>query len=210
MIDDLVTLGTQEPYRMFTSRAEYRLRLRADNADLRLTGRGMDIGCVGAARAKAFTAKQSSVSDAMALAERLQATPNELQRAGLTLNQDGQRRTVKQLLAYANITWEGLAKVWPELEGIDPKAREQVEIDAQYAGYMDRQEADVRAFRKDEALALPTDLDYANISGLSNEVRAKLDAARPATLGQAARISGVTPSALTLLLSYVRRDKKSA
>jgi len=210
MIDDLVTLGTQEPYRMFTSRAEYRLRLRADNADLRLTGRGMDIGCVGAARAKAFTAKQSSVSDAMALAERLQATPNELQRAGLTLNQDGQRRTVKQLLAYANITWEGLAKVWPELEGIDPKAREQVEIDAQYAGYMDRQEADVRAFRKDGALALPTDLDSANISGLSNEVRAKLDAARPATLGQAARISGVTPSALTLLLSYVRRDKKSA
>ena len=210
MIDDLVTLGTQEPYRMFTSRAEYRLRLRADNADLRLTARGLDVGCVGRARETAFRAKETAVANAMDVATRLTATPNEVNRAGLKINQDGQRRNVKQLLAYTGITWEGLAELWPELSGIDAKAREQVEIEAQYAGYLDRQEADVVAFRKDEALALPVDIDYDAISGLSNEVRAKLNAARPATLGQAARISGVTPSALTLLLAYVRRVKKSA
>ncbi|HEY9164031.1 MAG TPA: tRNA uridine-5-carboxymethylaminomethyl(34) synthesis enzyme MnmG, partial [Magnetovibrio sp.] len=210
MIDDLVTLGTQEPYRMFTSRAEYRLRLRADNADLRLTGRGMDVGCVGKIRGEAFRVRERAVVEAMALCERLQATPNELVRAGMKINQDGQRRSVKQLLSYADISWEGLSALWPELYGIETHAREQVEIEAQYVGYLDRQEADVLAFRKDEALLLSHDLDYAAISGLSNEVRAKLEQARPATLGQAARISGVTPSALTLLLSYVRRAKKGA
>ena len=208
MIDDLVTLGTQEPYRMFTSRAEYRLRLRADNADLRLTRRGVEIGCVGSERAGVFQARDQAVAEAMELCERLQATPSELVRAGLKINQDGQRRTVKQLLGYPGITWEGLSTLWPELSGVAAHAREQVEIEAQYVGYLDRQEADVLAFRKDEALLLPMDLDYAAISGLSNEVRAKLDHARPATLGQAARISGVTPSALTLLLSHVRRAKK--
>jgi tRNA uridine 5-carboxymethylaminomethyl modification enzyme len=210
MIDDLVTLGTNEPYRMFTSRAEYRLRLRADNADLRLTGRGIEAGCVGAARAQVFRAKQSQVAAAMTVAERLQATPNELARAGILINQDGQRRSVKQLLAYPDITWDALAKLWPELNGIDAPSREQVEIEAQYSGYLDRQEVDVLAFRKDEALALPAGLDYAAIGGLSNEVRGKLELARPATLGQAARISGVTPSALTLLLAHVKRQKKSA
>lgn len=208
MIDDLVTLGTQEPYRMFTSRAEYRLRLRADNADLRLTRRGMDIGCVGTHRTGVFLAREQAVVEAMELCDRLQATPNELVRAGLKINQDGQRRTVKQLLGYPGITWEGLSALWPELSGVSDHAREQVEIEAQYVGYLDRQEADVLAFRKDESLLLPADLDYAAISGLSNEVRAKLAHVRPATLGQAARISGVTPSALTLLLSYVRRAKK--
>jgi len=210
MIDDLVTLGTQEPYRMFTSRAEYRLRLRADNADLRLTGRGMAIGCVGSHRAEAFKRKEAAVTDAMALADRLQATPNELVRAGMKINQDGQRRSVKQMLAYPGVTWDGLAQLWPELNGIDAKAREQVEIEAQYVGYLDRQEADIQAFRKDEGLALPLSIDYATLPGLSNEVRAKLDQARPATLGQAARISGVTPSALTVLLAYVKRGKKTA
>lgn len=210
MIDDLVTLGTQEPYRMFTSRAEYRLRLRADNADLRLTPRGLDVGCVGPVRAKAFAAREAAIAAAMTQAECLQATPNELAAQGLNIKLDGQRRSVKQLLAYPGITWDGLAKLWPELGGVPPQAREQVEIEAQYAGYLDRQEADVHAFRKDEALHLPADLDYGDIKGLSNEVRAKLDAARPATLGQAARISGVTPSALTLLLSYVRRAKRAA
>jgi len=207
MIDDLVTLGTQEPYRMFTSRAEYRLRLRADNADLRLTPRGLSIGCVGRAREKVFSQRQKDVNAAMALAERLTATPNDLRKQGLKLNQDGIRRSVKQLLAYEHITWESLANLWPELLDVSPKAREQVEIEAQYAGYLDRQEMDVRAFRKDESLRIAQDLDYDKISGLSNEMRSKFETVKPTTLGQAARISGVTPSALTLLLAYVRREK---
>jgi len=210
MIDDLTTLGTTEPYRMFTSRAEYRLRLRADNADLRLTQRGLDVGCVGPVRAEAFQGRQHAVNAALTLAERLTATPNDMAKHGLKINQDGQRRSVKQLLAYTDITWDSLSVLWPELLDVSAKAREQVEIEAQYAGYLDRQETDVRTFRKDEGLALSDDLDYADISGLSNEVRAKLSAVRPATLGQAARISGVTPSALTLLLAHVRRPQKSA
>lgn len=209
MIDDLVTLGTREPYRMFTSRAEFRLRLRADNADLRLTGRGLDIGCVGSVREKAFRVRQHAVSSALALAETLQATPNDLAKHGMTINQDGQRRSVKQLLSYPGITWDQLSALWPELGQIDPAAREQVEIEAQYAGYLNRQEADIHAFRQDESLKIPADLDYAAVKGLSNEVRAKLEEVRPATLGQAARISGVTPSALTILLAHVRRRQRT-
>lgn len=207
MIDDLVTLGTQEPYRMFTSRAEYRLRLRADNADRRLTERGGAVGCVGSHRLAAFRTKEIQVQAALDLIESLSATPNELAKHGLKINQDGQRRTARQLLAYPDITWDGLTHVWPELDKVPVKAREQAEIEAGYSGYLERQEADVHAFRKDEALRLPTDLDYAAITGLSNEVRAKLETVRPVTLGQAARISGVTPSALTLLLAHVRRKK---
>ncbi len=207
MIDDLVTLGTQEPYRMFTSRAEYRLRLRADNADRRLTERGGAVGCVGSHRLAAFRTKEIQVQAALDLIEDLSATPNELVKHGLKINQDGQRRTARRLLAYPDITWDGLAQVWPELDKVPVKVREQVDIEASYSGYLERQEADVHAFRKDEALRLPTDLDYAAITGLSNEVRAKLETVRPATLGQAARISGVTPSALTLLLAHVRRKE---
>lgn len=205
MIDDLVTLGTQEPYRMFTSRAEYRLKLRADNADRRLTRRGVDIGCVGGHRAQVFDGKEAEIQKALALIETLNATPTELAGHGLKVNQDGQRRTAKQLLAYPDIHWDQLASLWPEMAEVSPQAREQADIEASYAGYLDRQEADIRAFRKDEGLKLASDLDYDAITGLSNEVRAKLKAVRPATLGQAARISGVTPSALTLLLAYVRR-----
>jgi len=205
MIDDLTTLGTQEPYRMFTSRAEYRLRLRADNADMRLTGRGLDVGCVGPAREQAFAIRRKDVDAALALADRLTATPNVLAKAGLAINQDGKRRSVKDLLAYAEITWDGLARIWPELLEVPAKAREYVEIEAQYASYLDRQDADVRAFQKDEGLALPQDLNYADVAGLSNEVRAKLSDVQPVTLGQAGRISGVTPSALTILLAHVRR-----
>ena len=157
-----------------------------------------------------FAARQDSVNAALTLAERLTATPNDMAKQGLKINQDGQRRSVKQLLAYQEITWDSLSALWPELLDVPGPAREQVVIEAQYAGYLDRQETDVRTFRKDEGLTLPTDLDYADISGLSNEVRAKLSQVRPATLGQAARISGVTPSALTLLLAYVRRPQKSA
>jgi len=208
MIDDLVTLGTQEPYRMFTSRAEYRLRLRADNADRRLTERGVAIGCVGLRRTTAFRAKEQDILAALELIDNLQATPVELAKHGLKINQDGQRRTAKQLLAYPDVEWAQLELIWPQLADLQPKAKEQADIEARYSVYLDRQEADVHAFRKDEALALPPSLDYDAINGLSNEVRAKLNTVRPATLGQAARISGVTPSALTLLLSYVRRGSR--
>lgn len=205
MIDDLVTLGTQEPYRMFTSRAEYRLRLRADNADRRLTERGITVGCVGPTRATAFRAKEHEILHALDLIETLDATPAVLAKQGLSVNQDGQRRTAKQMLAYPDVTWEQLEHIWPQLCAVAVKAKQQAEIEARYCVYLERQEVDVHAFRKDEALALSPSLDYDAINGLSNEVRAKLKAVRPATLGQAARISGVTPSALTLLLSHVRR-----
>ncbi len=208
MIDDLVTLGTQEPYRMFTSRAEYRLRLRADNADRRLTERGGEVGCVSRHRLEVFRKKESQVQSALKMIDELTATPNELAKHGLKINQDGQRRSAKQLLAYPNITWDGLSQIWPELAQIKGKVREQADIEASYSGYLERQEADVHAFRKDEALRIDEHLDYDAIQGLSNEVRAKLKTVRPTTLGQAARISGVTPSALTLLLSHVRRQNR--
>ncbi|MEN3975334.1 tRNA uridine-5-carboxymethylaminomethyl(34) synthesis enzyme MnmG [Emcibacter sp. SYSU 3D8] len=208
MIDDLVTRGTQEPYRMFTSRAEYRLRLRADNADLRLTGRGIEIGCVGPARSAAFTEKTAALARARVLAQSLALTPNEAAPHGIVINHDGKRRTVHELLGYADVTIERLGNIWPELLEFSPAVREQLEIDGRYAGYMDRQEADVVAFRKDESLALPGDLDYSAIGGLSNEVRDKLIRARPATLGAASRISGVTPAALTALLGFVRRSSE--
>ena len=206
MIDDLVTRGTQEPYRMFTSRAEYRLRLRADNADQRLTWRGIELGCVGSARAEAFSIKMAELADARLLARTLALTPNEAAVHGIVINHDGKRRPVHELLAYPDVTLDRLGGIWPDLLRFSPAVREQLEIDGRYAGYMDRQDADVVAFRKDESLVLPADLDYAVIGGLSNEVRDKLARARPATLGAAARISGVTPAALTALLGHVRRS----
>ncbi|MCK5444835.1 MAG: tRNA uridine-5-carboxymethylaminomethyl(34) synthesis enzyme MnmG, partial [Rhodospirillaceae bacterium] len=211
MIDDLITLGTEEPYRMFTSRAEYRLRLRADNADLRLTGRGIDVGLVGPKRARVFNARKSALDAALTLTQGLSETPNQLKKAGLDINQDGRRRSAFELLGHSGLkgagtTLESLGKIWPELAAIDAKIVAQLEIEANYAGYIHRQDADVRTFRDDEGLKLADDLDYGAIAGLSNEVRAKLEAVRPATLGQAARISGITPAALTRLLAYVRRD----
>jgi tRNA uridine 5-carboxymethylaminomethyl modification enzyme len=207
MIDDLVTRGVTEPYRMFTSRAEFRLTLRADNADQRLTGRGLALGCVGSDRARAFTAKASILDEIRARAHALQLTPTEAIRAGLAVKADGQRRDVVQLLAYAGIGLTELATVWPEIANWPAFAGEQIEIEAAYAGYLDRQAADVTAFRKDEDLALPDDLDYAGIGGLSNEAREKLAAVRPSTLGQASRIEGVTPGALTALLAHARRAR---
>ncbi len=205
LIDDLVTRGVSEPYRMFTSRAEYRLILRADNADQRLTPLGLNLGCVGPVRGKAFEAKAQRLAHARAFVTAANLTPNEARSHGLAVNLDGQRRTVADLLAYPSIGFADLAKVWPELLDFAPDVQEQVEIDAAYAGYLDRQEADILAFRKDESLGLPDDLDYGAIKGLSNEMRAKLTAARPATLGQAARVEGVTPAALTLLLNLVKK-----
>jgi tRNA uridine 5-carboxymethylaminomethyl modification enzyme len=205
MIDDLVTRGVSEPYRMFTSRAEFRLLLRADNADQRLTARGVALGVVGPERAGKFHVKQTALTAARAEAAELTLTPPEAQKAGFKVNADGQRRNVTQLLAYPDIGFDDLAVLWPQLSGWDPAVREQVEIDAAYAGYLDRQQADVDAFRRDEDLRLPADLDYALVGGLSNEARQKLGAVRPQTLGQAARIEGVTPGALTALLAHVRR-----
>jgi tRNA uridine 5-carboxymethylaminomethyl modification enzyme len=205
LIDDLITRGVTEPYRMFTSRAEYRLTLRADNADQRLTQKGVDIGCVGAERTRRFADKIREIEHARRLAQSLSLTPREARGHDLQVNQDGQRRTALQLLAYPTIRFEDLARVWPMLNSFSPEAREQIEIEATYSGYLERQQADVVAFKRDEELALPADLDYGRIGGLSAEVRHKLEEARPITLGQAGRIEGVTPGALTALLAHVRK-----
>ncbi len=207
MIDDLVTRGVTEPYRMFTSRAEYRLSLRADNADQRLTPKGVELGCVGAERTRKFADKMREIEAARALAKSLQLTPVQATRAGLQVNQDGQRRDALQLLAYPSIDFEKLRGVWPELGALSKQAREQLEIDALYSGYLERQALDVEAFKRDEDLRLDPALDYASVGGLSAEVREKLTRAKPVTLGQAARIEGVTPGALTALLAHVKRPK---
>lgn len=206
LIDDLVTRGVTEPYRMFTSRAEFRLTLRADNADQRLTPSGLAWNAVGPERAAKFGAKAAAIAEARVQAKALNVTPSEARRRGLNVNEDGQRRDVLQLLAYPKVTFETLTAIWPELAAWTPEVREQIEIDAAYAGYLDRQAADVAAFRRDEDLRLPLDLDYSRVGGLSGEVREKLSAVRPVTLGQAGRIEGVTPGALTALLAYVRRS----
>jgi tRNA uridine 5-carboxymethylaminomethyl modification enzyme len=207
LIDDLVTRGVTEPYRMFTSRAEFRLRLRADNADQRLTEAGVRLGCVGAARAAQYAGKAAALDGARTAARALTLTPAEAVRAGFRVNHDGQRRNLMQLLAYPDIGLGDLRRLWPQIGDWPDFVCEQIEIDAAYAGYLDRQAADVDAFRKDEALRLPANLDYAVIGGLSNEARERLNAVRPVTLGQAARIEGVTPGALTALLAHVRRPK---
>lgn len=205
LVDDLVTQGVNEPYRMFTSRAEYRLLLRADNADQRLTPAGISVGCVGSDRAQAFTAKNQALADARALAEGLTILPVELARKGFRVNQDGVRRPALELLRYPEIGMTDLLSFWPELARIPAGILEQLEIDGRYAGYIQRQEADIAAFRRDEALILPKDLDYSQVGSLSNEMRLKLGQHRPDTLGAAARIPGVTPAALVALLRHVRR-----
>ena len=214
MIDDLITRGTAEPYRMFTSRAEYRLTLRADNADQRLTGAGIALGCVGSARAAAFADKMAALDVARETLSALTAKPQELAAHGIKVSQDGVPRTALKLLAHTgdgpDAGIDAVLTVWPETASIAPTVLQQVANDSLYAGYLDRQQADIAAFRKDEALALPDGLDYGRIGGLSNEMREKLGAARPATLGAASRIPGVTPAALTALLRHVRRGDKAA
>jgi tRNA uridine 5-carboxymethylaminomethyl modification enzyme len=205
MVDDLVSLGVTEPYRMFTSRAEYRLWLRADNADQRLTPKGIAIGCVGSERAKLFHVKQAALEDARRLARDLTASPSALAKKGVAINQDGVVRSALDLLAFPDVDWSRLVFLWPELAIIPTDIAEQLAVDARYDGYLARQRQDIAAYRRDEALELPAGLDYLAIGGLSNEVRQKLQVHRPATLGQAARISGVTPAALVALLRYIRR-----
>ncbi len=206
MIDDLVTQGTREPYRMFTSRAEYRLKLRADNADLRLTPIGMRLGCVSAARASKFEKKCAAVERARERTALLKVQPRELARFGIHASHDGRARSAAQLLGYPDVDLARLARIWPELAEIPADVAIVVESENRYAGYLRRQDADIEAFRKDEALRLPPGLDYASVGGLTMEVREKLDGIRPATLGAASRIAGVTPAALVALLRHVRRD----
>lgn len=207
MIDDLVTRGISEPYRMFTSRAEYRLTLRADNADQRLTEKGIALGCVGSARTRHHRAKMDALNAARALSKSLTITPNEAIKHGLSLNRDGQRRSAFELMAYPDIGWSQVRTIWPELSAIDPVIATHLEIDAKYDVYLERQSADVEAFRRDEGMVL-SDVDYQLVPGLSNEVRAKLEKARPFTVGQAGRIDGMTPAALGILAAYLRREAR--
>jgi tRNA uridine 5-carboxymethylaminomethyl modification enzyme len=207
MIDDLVTRGITEPYRMFTSRAEYRLTLRADNADQRLTDKGIALGCVGQARSQRHAAKMAALASAKSLAKSLAITPNEAAKHGLALNRDGNRRSAFELLAYPEIEWSMLQAIWPELSAIDSSIAVHLEIDAKYDVYLKRQTADVDAFRRDEGLVL-TDIDFADVPGLSNEARSKLEAARPRTVGQAGRLDGLTPAALGILAAYLRRESR--
>ncbi|WP_315778153.1 MULTISPECIES: tRNA uridine-5-carboxymethylaminomethyl(34) synthesis enzyme MnmG [unclassified Bradyrhizobium] len=207
MIDDLVTRGITEPYRMFTSRAEYRLTLRADNADQRLTDKGIALGCVGNDRARFHRTKMDALEAARSMARSLTITPNEAAKHGLTLNKDGQRRSAFDLMAYPEIGFSGVGAIWPELGAIDPAIAVHLEIDAKYDVYVRRQSEDVDAFRRDEGLVLGG-VDYALVPGLSNEARAKLTAAKPWTIGQAGRIDGMTPAALGILAAYLRREAR--
>jgi tRNA uridine 5-carboxymethylaminomethyl modification enzyme len=207
MVDDLVTRGISEPYRMFTSRAEYRLTLRADNADQRLTDRGIALGCVGEERRRRHGAKMAALEAARQLAKSLTLTPNEAGRHGLALNRDGQRRSAFELLAYPEVGWDQVRAMWPELSAIEPDIATHLEIDAKYDVYLKRQSADVEAFRRDEGLVLG-EIDYDLVPGLSNEVRAKLRVAKPWTVGQAGRIDGMTPAALGILAAYLRREAR--
>jgi tRNA uridine 5-carboxymethylaminomethyl modification enzyme len=209
MIDDLVTKGVTEPYRMFTSRAEYRLTLRADNADQRLTGKGIALGCVGPERRRRHAEKMASLGVAREFARSVSLTPTEAERHGLALNRDGQRRTAFELLSFPAIGIADLARIWPPLAALPAKIAEQLEIDAKYDVYLARQTADIAAFRRDESLELPDDIDYRSLKGLSNEARQKLAALRPCTIGQAGRIDGITSAALTLLLAHVRRGRRA-
>jgi len=207
MIDDLVTRGVTEPYRMFTSRAEYRLTLRADNADQRLTDKGIALGCIGTVRRRRHGAKMAALASAREFAQSVSLTPNEGSRHGLALNRDGQRRSAFELLSHPNIGVAELSRIWPRFGELAPNIAEQLEIDAKYDVYLSRQAADIASYRRDESLELPDSLDYAQLRGLSNEARQKLEASRPRSIGQAARLDGITPAALTLLVAHLKRRR---
>jgi tRNA uridine 5-carboxymethylaminomethyl modification enzyme len=205
MIDDLVTLGVSEPYRMFTSRAEYRLVLRADNADQRLTNRGVELGCIGPERVRVHAERMTALSDAKALLDEKSLTPTQAEHVGLKLNKDGVARSAFKLLSYPDISFETLESIWPELAGVRRDVAQQIEIDAKYAVYLDRQTRDIEAFRRNESLDIPEDIEYQAMPGLSKELRGRLGLIKPRTLGQASRIEGITPAAMTLLAAHARK-----
>ncbi|MBL1431544.1 MAG: tRNA uridine-5-carboxymethylaminomethyl(34) synthesis enzyme MnmG [Robiginitomaculum sp.] len=208
MIDDLISRGVTEPYRMYTSRAEYRLSLRSDNADQRLTPLAITVGFAGFARAKRFFAKQEKLTAGLSLAKLNSMSPAKIQKKGIKINQDGVARTAFDLLAYPSLGWSDVGLLWPDLLLIEPKIAEQIKTDAVYASYIERQQVDIKRFLQDEEKQLPEDLDYYAISGLSTEIKQKLDKIRPLSLGQASRVEGVTPGAITMLLHYVRRKRQ--
>lgn len=210
MIDDLITLGTAEPYRMFTSRSEYRLSLRPDNADLRLTGRGLEVGCIGETRREHFVAKQKMLAEALQIVSRETMTPNEAARHGITINHDGQRRSILELLVNPDISYERLADIYPIMKTWSADIREQLEIESVYKSYLERQRDDIETFKEEEGLTLPDSLDYDSVGSLSNEIRAKLKQTRPATLGAASRIPGMTPAALTAIMTHMKRRERAA
>ncbi len=210
MIDDLTTRGVTEPYRMFTSRAEYRLHLRADNADQRLTKRGREIGCVKDKRWDVFSAKRAKLDKAQDMLSSLALTPNEAQAIGIEIKLDGRRRTAFELLTYQGVTLDMLSAKWPELNSIEPKILEQAEIEARYASYLERQASDIASLRKDEKRSIPTNIVYEEVGSLSNEIREKLNHIRPETIAQAQRIEGMTPSAILAILSHMRKRDKAA
>jgi tRNA uridine 5-carboxymethylaminomethyl modification enzyme len=205
MIDDLVTRGVTEPYRMFTSRAEYRLTLRADNADQRLTPRGLAIGCVGSARRGAFAAKTKKLEQGASLLRSLTLTPDQAAKFGLAINRDGRKRSAFDLLSYPEVDVSRLKTIWAEIADIERDIAEQLAVDARYTVYVKRQELDIASFRKDEAIAIPPEFAFTTLPGLSTELRQKLERHRPANLGQAARLDGMTPAALMLLLAHLKK-----
>ncbi|MEL6245653.1 MAG: tRNA uridine-5-carboxymethylaminomethyl(34) synthesis enzyme MnmG [Pseudomonadota bacterium] len=207
LIDDLVTRGVTEPYRMFTSRAEYRLSLRSDNADQRLTPKGIAWGLVTGDDAEMFHVKHRRLQACRSMLAELVLPPSKAAALGWKVNQDGRKRSAMDYLAYPSIAFEDLLSAWPTLRDVEPSIRKQLEIEAQYAGYLERQAADIDAMRRDETLKIPPDLNYATVGGLSNEVRSKLEAVRPGTLGQASRVEGITPGALTALLGHLKSSR---
>ena len=208
MIDDLVTKGVAEPYRMFTSRAEYRLSLRADNADTRLTQIGINIGVVNAQRAEIFTKKVNKINELSNSLKSLKISPNEAEKFDIKVARDGVKRSAFEILSREGVTFNKLRSIWNKIPKASNDEEEQIEISAHYSGYLDKQEADIIAFRKDENLKIPDNIDYSKLSGLSNEVKSKFKLIRPKTLGQALRIDGITPAAAYILLSHVKKDHR--
>ncbi|ATN36552.1 tRNA uridine-5-carboxymethylaminomethyl(34) synthesis enzyme MnmG [Rhizobium sp. ACO-34A] len=208
MIDDLTSRGILEPYRMFTSRAEYRLTLRADNADMRLTQRGIDLGCVSRERRERFEGYRAEREGLLSRLDELAATPKEAQLQGVTVNQDGRRRSARELLSYPDIGWADICRIWPELSEVSPKMSEAVSIDALYSAYIDRQAHDIAGMRSEEERLIPRDFDFHALSGLSNELKQKLTAAQPWSIAQAARIDGMTPAAIALLVGYIKKNER--